>query len=71
MAPGEEKFKLSILDEEVSEGEDDFSIETVGEILDGYQVSVYKEKEEQVKIMLDQIPRHSSLKEREHENNQH
>ena len=41
MAPSEEKFKLSIPDEEVSEGEDDFRIETVGEILYGYQVSVY------------------------------
>ena len=67
MAPSEEKFKSSIPDEKVSEGEDDFSTETVGEILYGYQVSVCKEKE----IMLDQIPRHSSLKEREHENNRH
>ena len=60
-------FKLSAPDEELSEGEVDFSIETVGEMLDGYQVSVYNEKQEQVKIMQDQAPRHSSFKEREHE----
>lgn len=60
-------FKLNVPDEEFSEGEVDFSIETVGDILDGYQVSVYNEKQEQVKIMQDQTPRHSSFKERERE----
>ena len=56
-----QKKSLSIPDEDFSEGEDDFSIQTVDEILDGYQVSVYNEKEEQVKIMQDQAPRHFPL----------
>ena len=60
-------FKLNVPDEKFSEGEVDFSIETVGDIIDGYQVSVYNEKQEQVKIMQDQTPRHSSFKERERE----
>lgn len=60
-------FKLNVPDEEFSEGEVDFSIEIVGDILDGYQVSVYNEKQEQVKIMQDQTPRHSSFKERKRE----
>ena len=62
-----QKKSLSIPDEDFPEGEDDFSIQTVDEILDGYQVSVYNEKEEQVKIMQDQAPRHSPFEERVHE----
>ena len=44
------EVKLDIPDDKFPEGEHDLNTETVGEILDGYQVSVYNEKE-QVKAL--------------------
>ena len=67
MSSSKKKFKLSVPDEEFSRGDDDFRIETVGKILDGYQVSAYNKKQEQVKIMQDQTPRHYSFRKRQHE----